>query len=75
MPAAAIYWIILIATTAYSYLSRPKPPSVRPNTGDRPVTEEGRKVLEVFGDCVVEDLTMLAYEEIDQLKIKGKGKK
>lgn len=70
-----VYYVIYAVIALYSYTRQPKPPKPSPGQAQRPVTEEGKAIVEVFGDVVIEAPVVLYFEDLDPIPIKGKGKK
>jgi len=70
-----VYYVVYAVIAIYSYTRQPKPPKPSPGQTQRPVTEEGKTMIEVFGDVVIPDIVMLYFEDLDPIPIKGKGKK
>lgn len=74
-PYTWVYVALWVVSTAYAYSRRPKPTTPAPGKSEKPVTEEGKLLCEVFGDVVITDPAMLYYAELAPIPIKKKGGK
>ena len=70
-----IYLAIMIVAAIVAYAMAPKPKAPEPGKGQIPEADDGKSVIQVFGDVWVEDPMVIGFKPMGTDPIKAKGGK
>lgn len=70
-----VYIVILIVVALIAAAMAPKPPTPEPGKAEVPVAEDGKAIIEVYGDVWVDDAMVLGFRNMGADPIRKKGGK